>query len=163
VFGTLGALIGGGLSDRLASRLKGGPATVLCLMVLVCVPLMIGALFATSGTPFFYVGLCAGFFLPLATYGPALALVQSLAPGHMHATATGVTMMSINILAIAIGNLAAGMLSDSLRATGYSQPLTIVLLVINLIIGLSLFIFWRVSRSGDARLRAERDTSLVAH
>jgi len=31
------------------------------------------------------------------------------------------------------------------------------------LVGLSLPFFWRVSRCGDERLRAARDTSVVAH
>ncbi|MFO1285823.1 MAG: 3-keto-5-aminohexanoate cleavage protein [Rubrivivax sp.] len=49
------------------------------------------------------VGLCAGFFLPLATYGPSLALVQGLTPAAMRSTVTGFTMLLINVFAIAIG------------------------------------------------------------
>lgn len=163
VFGTLGALVGGVAGDRLARRFAGGHATVLSLMVLGCVPLMISALFVPAASPLLFVGLCAGFFLPLATYGPSIALIQAFSPGHMRATATGLTMLCINVFAIAIGNLAAGALSDHLRASGAAAPLTTVLLGVNILIGLSLLFFWRVSRCGDARLRAERDKALVVH
>jgi 4-hydroxy-3-methylbut-2-en-1-yl diphosphate synthase IspG/GcpE len=111
----------------------------------------------------FFIGLCAGFFLLLATYGPALALLQVFAPRHMWATATGLTMLGINVFAIAIGNLAAGAVSDQLRASGAGAPLTKVMLGLYVLVGLSLPFFWRVSRCGDERLRAERDTSVVAH
>ncbi len=163
VFGTLGAAVGGVAGDRLARRFTGGHATVLSLMVLCCVPLMIAALLVPPGSAVLYVGLCAGFFLPLATYGPSLALIQAFSPSHMRATATGLTMMGINVFAIAIGNLAAGALSDHLRSIGAAAPLTTVLLGLNILIGLSLLFFWRVSRCGDARLHAERDRSVVAH
>jgi predicted MFS family arabinose efflux permease len=163
LFGTLGAVVGGVAGDRLARRFTGGHATVLSLLVLCCVPLMIAALLVPADSPALYLGLCAGFFLPLATYGPSLALIQAFSPSHMRATATGLTMLGINVFAIAIGNLSAGAASDHLRAIGAATPLTTVLLGLNLLIGLSLLFFWRVSRCGDARLRAERDTSIVAH
>jgi asparagine N-glycosylation enzyme membrane subunit Stt3 len=72
-------------------------------------------------------------------------------------------MMGINVFAIAIGNLAAGASSDYLRSIGAVAPLTTVLLGLNILIGLSLLFFWRVSRCGDERLRAGRDASIVAH
>ena len=41
---------------------------------------MVAYRFAARGSALFYVGMCAGFFLPLATYGPALALIQGPTP-----------------------------------------------------------------------------------
>jgi predicted MFS family arabinose efflux permease len=163
VFGSFGAVFGGVAGDRLARGFAGGYATVMTLMVLVCVPLMVIALFVQAGSAVFYLGLCAGFFLMLACYGPSIALIQAFAPRHMWATTTGLTMLGINVFAIAIGNLVAGATVDHLRATGAGAPLTTVLLVLNCLVGLSLLFFWRVARSGDERLRAERDTSVVAH
>lgn len=132
-------------------------------MVLSCVPLMIATLLVPANSAVLFLGLCAGFFLPLATYSPSLALIQAFSPSHMRGTATGLTMLGINVFAIAIGNLAAGAISDHLRSIGAATPLTTVLLGLNILIGLSLLFFWRVSRCGDPRLRAERDKSIVAH
>jgi MFS family permease len=163
LFGALGAVIGGVAGDWLAGRFVGGHATVLALMVLFCVPLMIAAVFAPAGSAVFFVGLCACFFLLLACYGPAMALMQAFSPRHMRATTTGMTMPGINVFAIAIGNLAAGTVSDQLRASGAGALLTTVLLGLFVLVGLSLPLFWRVSRCGDERLRAASDTSVVAH
>jgi predicted MFS family arabinose efflux permease len=163
VFGTLGAVVGGVAGDRLARRFVGGHATVLTLMVLVCAPLMVTALLVPADSSMLFVGLCAGFFLMLACYGPALALMQALSPRSMWATTMGLTMLGINVFAIAVGNLAAGAAVDHLRASGAEAPLTTVLLALNALVGLSLLFFWRVSRCGDERLRAGRDASIVAH
>ncbi|WP_431275044.1 MFS transporter [Variovorax ureilyticus] len=70
VFGVLGSLVGGMLSDRLARRLPGGHAGFVVLLIGICGPLMVAFRFADPGSAVFYVGMCAGFFLPLATYGP---------------------------------------------------------------------------------------------
>jgi predicted MFS family arabinose efflux permease len=126
VFGVLGAVVGGLLSDRFARR--SGHARVMAAMVAVCGPLMMASRLVPAGSALFYPGLCAGFFLPLALYGPALALIQGLTPPNMRSTVTGVTMLLINVFAIAIGNLAAGAISDRLAAAGSPAPLTIVLL-----------------------------------
>jgi sugar phosphate permease len=133
VFGLLGSVVGGVLSDRLARRIKGGHAAFMALLVICCVPLMLAYRLGPSGSILFYAGMCAGFFLPLATYGPALALIQALTPGRLHATITGSTMMLVNVFAIAIGNLGIGALSDKLAAHGSAHPLTLALLATDLL------------------------------
>lgn len=128
VFGVLGSLVGGVLSDRLAKRLPGGHAGFVVLLILICGPLMVAYRFAEAGSVLFYVGMCAGFFLPLATYGPSLALIQGLTPESMRSTVTGITMLLINVFAIAIGNLVVGAVSDHMAAAGSGHALTYVLL-----------------------------------
>jgi len=147
VFGVLGAAVGGMLSDRLAQRLPGGHAGFLVLLVALCGPLMIAFRFAPAGSALFYIGMCAGFFLPLATYGPALALVQGRTPARMRATVTGVTMLAINIVAIAIGNAAAGAASDHLAALGSTHALTTVLLATD-VLAISAALFFVLAARG---------------
>ncbi|MBE2242399.1 MAG: MFS transporter [Burkholderiaceae bacterium] len=147
VFGVLGAAVGGMLSDRLAQRLPGGHAGFLVLLVALCGPLMIAFRFAPAGSLLFYIGMCAGFFLPLATYGPALALIQGRTPARMRATVTGVTMLAINIVAIAIGNAAAGAASDHLAALGSTHALTTVLLATD-VLAISAALFFVLAARG---------------
>lgn len=134
VFGVLGAVVGGVLSDRLAKRLPGGHAGFVVLLIAICGPLMVAYRFADAGSALFYVGMCAGFFLPLATYGPSLALIQGLTPDAMRSTITGVTMLLINVFAIAIGNLVVGAVSDRMTAAGSGHALTYVLLATDLLV-----------------------------
>lgn len=163
VFGTLGAVFGGVASDRFAKRFAGGHATVLSLMVLVFAPLMLAYRFATPGSALFFMGMCAGFILPLASYGPANALIQALTPASMRSTITGATMMLINVFAIAIGNLAVGALSDRLTSGGSAVGLTTALVGTDILVAASLWFFWRAAHSGDTRLAAERDKLAVIH
>lgn len=163
IFGTLGAVLGGVASDRLSRRFSGGHATVLSLMVLLMVPLMLAYRFAAPGSAGFYLGMCAGFFLPLASYGPANALIQALTPASMRSTVTGATMMLINVFAIAVGNLAVGAISDRLTAGGSPIGLTIALVGTDVLVGLSLWFFWRAANSGNAHLADARDPSVIAH
>jgi predicted MFS family arabinose efflux permease len=140
VFGILGAVVGGVLSDRLARRIKGGHAGFMVLLIAICGPLMVAYRFAPAGSALFYIGMCAGFFLPLAAYGPSLALIQGLTPDRMRSTVTGFTMLLINVFAIAIGNLAVGTVSDSMTAAGSTHALTAVLLATDvLVMGAALF------------------------
>lgn len=163
LFGTLGAVIGGIASDRLSKRFAGGHATVLSIMVLICAPLMLAYRFATPGSALFFIGMAAGFFLPLATYGPANALIQAMTPVSMRSTVTGATMMLINVFAIALGNLAVGAVSDRLAAQGSTVALTTVLIATDVLVALSLWFFWRASASGDARLGMKVEGAVAAH
>ena len=147
VFGILGAVVGGVLSDRMARRMWGGHAGFVVLLIALCGPLMIAYRFAPPGSPLFYLGMCAGFFLPLATYGPSLALIQGMTPNHMRSTVTGVTMLLLNIFAIAIGNLAVGAVSDRMVAAGSTNALTIVLLATD-IMAISAAMFFTLAARG---------------
>lgn len=128
VFGCFGAVFGGVLSDRLARHIPGGRAGFMVLMILLCMPLQMAYRFAAPGSALFYVGMCAGFFLPMALYGPTLSLIQGLAPRSMRSTVTGATMLLLNFVAIAIGNAAIGAASDYLGRHGEAAPLTVALL-----------------------------------
>ncbi|HTP70949.1 MAG TPA: MFS transporter [Burkholderiaceae bacterium] len=132
-FGVLGALVGGVLSDRLARRIRGGHAGFVVLLIAGCGPLMVAYRFAEPGSALFYAGMCAGFFLPLATYGPSLAVIQGLTPNAMRSTVTGFTMLLLNVFAIAIGNLAVGAFSDRMAAVGSDHALTTALLATDLL------------------------------
>ena len=159
-FGVLGSLVGGVLSDRLAHYIKGGHAGFMTLLVLLCGPLMLAYRFAEPGSMLFYTGMCAGFFLPLALYGPALALIQGLTPVQMRSTVTGFTMMVINVFAVAIGNAAAGAVSDRLAAAGSTHPLTTVLIGTDLIV-IAGAVFFALAARGPRVQAAPR--GVVAH
>lgn len=146
VFGTLGALGGGILSDRLTRYIPGGRAGFMSLLVLICVPLQVAFRFSAPGSLSFYVGMCAGLFLPMALYGPSLSLIQELTPASMRSTITGATMLLLNIVGIAIGNALVGAVSDALTASGYARPLTLALLGCDLLSFLALFAFLFAAR-----------------
>lgn len=147
VFGVLGALLGGVLGDKLARRMPGGHAGFLAALVLLCGPLMLACRFAPAGSALFHAGLCAGFFLPLATYGPALALIQGQTPAHMRSTVTGFTMLAINVFAIAIGNGLVGAASDRLAAAGSPSALTTALVGTD-VLAISAAIFFALAARG---------------
>ena len=160
VFGVLGSVVGGVLSDRLAKRLPGGHAGFVVLLILICGPLMVAYRFAEPGSALFYTGMCAGFFLPLATYGPSLALIQGLTPDAMRSTVTGMTMLLINVFAIAIGNLVVGGVSDRLAAAGAGHALTYVLLATDILV-ISAAVFYALAARGPRVVVAPQ--GVVAH
>ncbi|TDN58672.1 MFS transporter [Paraburkholderia sp. BL10I2N1] len=140
VFGTLGALIGGGLGDRFARKFKSGHGGFMALLIAVCAPLMIAYRFAPAGSLLFYLGMCAGFFMPLAVYGPATTLIQGLVQPSMRSSIIGFSMLLLNIFAVAIASLAVGAIRDYLAANGTVAPFTKVLLTTDMLaISASLF------------------------
>jgi predicted MFS family arabinose efflux permease len=148
VFGILGSVVGGVLSDRVARRILGGHAGFMVLLIAICGPLMVAYRFAPAGSVLFYVGMCAGFFLPLATYGPSLALIQGLTPNKMRSTVTGLTMLLINVFAIAIGNVLVGAVSDRMNQAGSTNALTTVLLATDVLV-ISAAVFFALAARGQ--------------
>ncbi|MBP0625175.1 MFS transporter [Cupriavidus consociatus] len=128
VFGTLGAVAGGVLSDRVAHRFRGGHASFIALLVVVSAPFVIACRLAPAGSALFYIGMCVAFFLPLAIYGPANAAIASMTPQNMRSTISGFTMLCINVFALATGTVVVGAATDYLIANGVTVPLTRVLL-----------------------------------
>jgi predicted MFS family arabinose efflux permease len=160
VFGVLGAVVGGVLGDRLSRRLAGGQASFMMLLVAVCAPFMIAYRFVPVDSPFFYVGMCAASFLPLALYGPANSLVQGLTPEYMRSTMAGLNMTLINVFALALGTVLAGAVIDRLSAAGNNQALTLVLLAVDMLALASGLLFWLAAR--QLRLgRATVDRNVV--
>lgn len=159
VFGLLGSVVGGVLSDRLAWRIPGGRAGFAVALTVLCGPLMVACRFAPAGSALFYVGLCAGFFLPLAAYGPVLTTIQAQVPAQMRSTVMGFLMMMINIVAIALGTAAAGVTSDRLVAAGSNSGLTAVLLTTDIIAIIAALFFALAARR--PQVESEGDHSFV--
>ncbi len=160
VFGVLGSVAGGILSDRFARYIKGGHAGFMVLLVAICGPLMLAYRFAPAGSVLFYVGMCAGFFLRLAMYGPANALIQGLTAPQLRSTVTGFTMLLINVFAIAIGNLVVGAVSDRLSASGSTSALTTVLVATDVLAILSVVFFALAARGPRVQ---SAPAAVVAH
>lgn len=124
LFGLLGAAFGGAASDWYARRFAGGRAMFLALFVTLLAPLIIAFRFAEPGTFLFYAGMGAGILFFSSFYGPAFAVLQSVTPARLHASATGLSMLLVNVLALGLGGLAIGMASDALAARGSQFALT---------------------------------------
>jgi MFS family permease len=157
LFGTLGSVVGGVIGDRLAGKLPGGQARFMVLLVATCAPLMIACRFVAPDSPLFYVGMCAGFFLPLALYGPANTAIMSMTPQSMRSTISGFTMLCINVFAIAIGNLVVGMAVDYLHRSGVTAPLTGVLLATDAVAITSALFFAIAARASGRQPVIETD------
>lgn len=152
LFGLLGAAFGGVASDWYARRFAGGRAMFLALFVTLLAPLIIAFRFAEPGTVLFYAGMAAGILFFSSFYGPAFAVLQSVTPARLHASATGLSMLLVNVLALGLGGLAIGVISDVLTQAGSHYALTGPLFAADLVALLTIPCFavmgWR-ARSGS--------------
>lgn len=152
LFGLLGAAFGGVASDWYARRFAGGRAMFLALFVALLAPLIIAFRFAEPGTVLFYAGMGAGILFFSSFYGPAFAVLQSVTPARLHASATGLSMLLVNVLALGLGGLAIGVISDALTQAGSHYALTGPLFAADLVALLTIPCFavmgWR-ARSGS--------------
>jgi predicted MFS family arabinose efflux permease len=152
VFGTLGAVAGGAMGDRVAAKWRGGHASFMARLVVICAPLMLAYRFVPAGSPLFYIGMCAGFFLPLAIYGPALTAITGMTPQNMRSTVIGFTMLSINVFALAIGTVVVGMAADYFIKAGATAPLTGVLIATDAL-AISSALFFALAARASRRQR----------
>lgn len=154
LFGLIGAAFGGAASDWYARRFAGGRAMFLALFVTLLAPLIIAFRFAEPGTFLFYAGMGAGILFFSSFYGPAFAVLQSVTPARLHASATGFSMLLVNVLALGLGGLAIGVVSDLLSGIGSHYALTGPLFAADLIALLTIPCFavigWR-ARSGNLK------------
>jgi MFS family permease len=151
VFGSLGALAGGILSDRLAPRFKGGHGSVLALLMLVCAPFMIAYRLVPVDSPLFHVGMAVGIFMLMSLYGSATTAIQGAVPVRMRSTVMGFSMLLLNLFSVALGTFVVGWISDALTAAGVDTPLTHVLLVSDILAlvlgGVFFYVAARIKRA----------------
>lgn len=113
VTGVVGSILGGYLADRFAKRDIRNQARMPAIAILVSTPIYLSALFMDS-----LVGAMAMLIVPgilnALYYGPAYSIVQGLVEPNMRATATAIMLFILNLLALGLGPLAIGILSDVL-------------------------------------------------
>lgn len=157
VAGIVGAACGGLLSDWIVRHTKGSLALLPVITLCVCIPLMALSRFAELGGAMLYVGLAASFLLPFTVYGGSIGLLQQESPVHLRSTIIGLQMLSLNIIALALGSFFAGWLSDFLAASGNATPLRWVMLTFDGLTALALIGYVgaaRVLRKTSARVPA---------
>ncbi len=142
VFGTLGAVLGGSLSDWFHKRFNGGRLRFLAIFMLCMAPLTLGYRLVDASSPFFYLGMCAGFVSFTAFYGPVFSTVQDLSPPRMRGLTTAMLILLMNLLGLGLGALFVGVLSDLFQTMLFQEPLTWALISVDLFGALSVISFW---------------------
>ena len=129
--GTVGAVLGGDLSDRISHYFKGGVMTFLVISYLILTPLTISYRFISPETNFFYLTLFFVSFNVTFFYGPVFASVQELTPVKVRSTMVAVFILGVNIIGMGVGSFFTGYLIDYVF-NDFSSPYTFSLISIGL-------------------------------
>jgi MFS family permease len=132
LLGGAGALMGGWLADRLAANDRRWNAWIIAVAKLAAAPLVV-AFYLTDD---FTIALI--FYLPATVLGafylgPSFAMVQSLAPLAMRATASAIMLFILNLIALGLGPLTVGIISDLLKPSFGQDSLRYALLSLSLL------------------------------
>ena len=123
VAGALGVIVGGAITDRLRTRDPAAYLVVPALASLISAPCFVAA--AVTGAPLAAIGfLSLGIVISSFAMAPVLAGAQSIVPVRMRATTSAVLFLIVNFVALGVGPLGVGMLSD---AIGGSEGLRLAL------------------------------------
>ena len=142
VFGVVGTLLGGYLSDWYQARYKGGRMRFLAWFLILITPLLLGYRFVSPDSPIFYIAMSAGFVSFMAFFGPVFSTVQDLSPPDMRGITTAVLLLLSNMLGIGFGAVAVGSLSALYTSLAIAQPLTWSLITIDLLGVFTVASFW---------------------
>ena len=163
VFGALGSIVSGYLSDWYRARFAGGRLRFLAYFLIAITPLLIGYRFVSPDSMLFYVAMSAGFVSFMAFYGPVFSTVQDITPPNMRGLTTAVLLLVSNLIGIGLGAVIVGTLSAVFSGMGWSQPLTWSLFAVDLLSAFTILWFWLGSVHYEREYGHLRTSSLVAH
>lgn len=143
VFGTISAVGGGRIADRLArSHGLHAQSWMVAVFKVAALPFLAG--FYLIEQPVLAV---ASYFLSVLfanTYlGPTFALIQGLAPTRQRALWAAITLFVINMIGLGAGPTLVGVISDALRPEMGEQSLRYAMLVFVAITPWAIFHYWR--------------------
>lgn len=144
VMGTLSAVGGGWLANRVAKR-SGLHAQAWLVLVLKTVGLPLVLLFyVVSDDPWLAVPIYWVSVLLVNSYlGPTFALIQGLAPMRMRALWAAITLLVINLIGLGLGPTLIGIVSDQLRPSFGEQSLRYAMLIVAAATPWALWHYWR--------------------
>lgn len=143
VMGTLSAVGGGWLANKLAAR-HGLHAQAWMILALKCVGLPLSFLFYLSSDPWFGIPIYWLSVLLTATYlGPTFALIQGLAPLRMRALWAAITLLVINLIGLGLGPTLIGLVSYGLRPSFGEESLRWAMIIFSAATPWALYHYWR--------------------
>jgi MFS family permease len=152
--GAVGILIGGRLADYFGPPDPRRYVYLPGLAVLLCVPIFIGAMTASS----IWVSLALYGLNALVTmtwYGPAYTAWFSLVPANMRATNSAVSLFVANLLGLGLAPLGVGLLSDHYGASlGSGEGIRWALISLTGVGVLTGLLFWMAAKTFRAEMEA---------
>jgi predicted MFS family arabinose efflux permease len=153
VGGIAGALLGGYVSGRWFANDEKGQLRLGAAMIGSQVPFLIVFLMVPQRLE--ALGALAVVMVALSFFiGPTFALLQRLVVDEVRATSLAVVMLFSNLIAMAVGPLLVGMLSDLLAPVLAHESLRYAMLVASLFALWSACHFWQSGRTVKADLQA---------
>ena len=126
--GVSGALIGGWLGDRV-SQDKRWRLWLTCTALAIAAPFTVAAFMAPS-SGLSVILMAATKFTYLLYMAPTFALIHSMVPAHMRATASATIYFGMGMIGLSLGPLAVGTLSDHLAPIVGTRSLRYAMLFI---------------------------------
>lgn len=134
-----GMLLGGICANRLMRRGTVWALWIASLSYVAGAPLLVAALVVDSlALSLILVALGTG--IASAAYGPAFAMIQTIAEPHMRAKASAISLLVSNLIGAGLGPLVVGILSDTI---GGENSLRTALLWLSPALFLPAICYWR--------------------
>jgi hypothetical protein len=149
VAGLAGNLFGGIGGDIFLRKTGIGRPMFLFWIMLLLAPISLAYRLVDPDTPWFWLGIFAGFFQLGCFYGPTFSTVQELVPPQIRGTVVALYILLLNMAGVAIGVSAAGVYVDYLMAAGAAEPYTTALLWFTVISFLAIPLFFFAGRRYD--------------
>lgn len=156
VGGTLGALAGGAIADRLGARDQRWYMFLSALVSIAAVPFAVGFVLLDQ-TRAALLCFLAFYFLANMYIGPMLSMTQGLVKLRMRATASAILLFILNMVGLGAGPFLVGFLNDQFSGRFGVEAIRYSLLIVSLAGIPASFFFLRASRSLRQDL-ARRDT-----
>lgn len=128
IFGGIGAVLGGRLTDRLQARRTPWGVWMIAATQLIAMPFEMAGYLSSSPNVALAI-FVAPSFLAGIYLGPSLALVQSLARLRMRSLAAAVKMLCVNLVGLGMGPMLVGILSDLLHPSLKQESLRYALIL----------------------------------
>ncbi|MEN9289167.1 MAG: hypothetical protein RL317_790 [Pseudomonadota bacterium] len=159
-FGLIGSIGAGMVADWAHRRFKVDRAMTSLVLLCLLAPLIIGYRLLPSDSPFFGIGMAASILFMTMIYGPLFSVIEEQLPDHLKATATGLNMLTLNILMIGGLALGVGVVSQYLADSGSALSWTLPLLGADLIAFCGLPMIWCAARAGISQPAYSRKEDL---
>ncbi len=141
VAGISGNMFGGIVSDWFMDKTGQGRPMFLFWVMLALLPLAVIYRISPGDSPWFWIGLAAGYFQLGVFYGPTFSTVQALAPSKARASVVAFYLLTLNLIGLGIGVTAAGFAVDWMRAAGIDTPYKWTLLTFTLLSATAIPLF----------------------
>lgn len=143
LMGTLSAVVGGWLANRVAKQYGiHAQAWLVLTMKLVGLPLSF-LFYLTTDQNLALLAYFVSLLLVNSYLGPTFALIQGLAPLRMRALWAAVTLLVINLVGLGLGPTLIGVISDLLRPAYGEESLRYAMLTFAAATPWALFHYWR--------------------